>query len=182
MIQLSKRDILILAVMLLTLSACNTPKNIPHVEGHYNYEHAFNYDLYGNHLDVNETGTMDFYSDSSGLDSARQVYVATFKDGGTATIIFNYISPSLWYLDSVDFHFSGIAEKFRMEVIEIKTEDCEPERAAELAQEIIKVIGGSIEYKYIFHLDSLTSQKMQWSYTYRDGHSDTWVFYREKAH
>lgn len=150
----------------------------PQVEGHYDYAHAFSYDLNGDHFDVYETGTMDFAHDGSALDSARQVYVATLKEGGTATIVFNYVSPSRWHLDGEDFHFAGIKESFRMEVVDMKTNGCDSTRAAELAQEIIKVISGSCDYAYIFHLDLLTAKKMQWSFTYRDGHSDTWEFYR----
>lgn len=28
------------------------------------------------------------------------------------------------------------------------------------------------------HLDTLTAHKLQWSFLYRDGHTDTWEFYR----
>ena len=49
-----------------------------------------------------------------------------------------------------------------------------------LAEEIITLVGGSIDYQYKFHLDTLTAEKLQWSFTYRDGHSDTWEFYRSK--
>ena len=143
------------------------------VPGHYTYEHAFDYDLDGAHLDVHETGTMDFHPDGTALDSARQVYTATLQDGTTVTYVFNYVSPSKWRLEGEDFYFAGIKESFRMEVV-----DGEPE--AELAQEIVKVVSGSIDYEYKFHLDTLTDQKLQWSFTYRDGHRDTWEFYRVK--
>ena len=167
---------------IIAMTACrsgNKTVESPQVEGYYTYEHAFNYDLMKSHLDVHETGTMDFASDGSALDSARQVYTATMEEGGTATYVFNYVSPSRWSLDSTDFHFAGIKESFRMELMETTTEGCDSTRAAELAQEIIKVVSGSIDYEYKFHLDSLTEKKMQWSFTYRDGHSDTWEFYRD---
>ena len=170
---------MVLAIVAMT--ACksgNTAVQSPQVEGHYTYEHAFNYDLLNSHLDVHETGTMDFATDGSALDSARQVYTATMADGGTATYVFNYVSPSRWHLDSTDFHFAGIQESFRMELMETTTEGCDSTRAAELAQEIIKVVSGSSDYEYKFHLDTLTNEKLQWSFTYRDGHSDTWEFYR----
>ena len=144
------------------------------VPGHYTYEHAFNYDLNGAHLDVYETGTMDFHPDGTALDSARQVYLATLQNGKTVTWVFNYVSPSKWRLEGEDFYFAGIKENFRMEVV-----DGEPD--AELAQEIIKVVSGSIDYEYKFHLDTLTEKKLQWSFIYRDGHSDTWEFYRESS-
>ena len=148
------------------------------VEGHYTYEHAFNYDLSNNHLNVQETGTMDFSADGTALDSARQVYTATMGEGETATYVFNYLSPSRWNLDGEDFYFSGVKESFRMELIDCSFVGCDSTRVAALAQEIIKVVSGSIDYKYKFHLDTLTEKKMQWSFTYRDGHSDTWKFYR----
>ena len=160
---------LLAVAALLALTACGSQNPEPQPEGHYSYEHAFSYDLYGNHFDVHETGTMDFYADSTALDSACQVYTVTRSEGDTVTYVFNYVSPSRWYLDADTFHFAGIKERFRMEV----------DDTAALAQEIIKVVGGSIDYEYKFHLDTLTADKMQWSFTYRDGHSDTWEFFRE---
>ena len=154
------------------------PDTAPTVPGHYIYAHAFSYDLQGNHLDVHETGTMDFRADGSALDSARQVYVAMLKEGGTVTLVFNYVSPSRWHLDGSDFYFSGIKEDFRMEVTETILNGCGDDSAAELAKEIVKTVGGSIDYEYKFHLDTLTAHKLQWSFLYRDGHTDTWEFYR----
>ena len=48
----------------------------------------------------------------------------------------------------------------------------------ELAQKIIKAYSGSNTYEYLFHLDTLTADLLKWSFTYRDGHSDTWEFHR----
>lgn len=163
-----KRLFFLLALMLVTTIA-----SAQEVPGHYTYLHAFAYDLHGNHLDVYETGTMDFHPDGTALDSARQVYTATLQDGTTVTYVFNYVSPSKWRLEGENFYFAGIKESFRMELVE-----SDKEKEDELAQEIIKVISGSIDYEYKFHLDTLTDHKLQWSFTYRDGHSDTWEFYR----
>ncbi len=163
--------------VVVVLTACKSGNKIDgtaKVDGHYTYEHAFNYDLKGAHLDVCETGTMDFHPDGTALDSAWQVYIATLQNGKKVTYVFNYVSPSKWRLEGEDFYFAGIKESFRMEVV-----DGEPE--AELAQEIIKVVSGSIDYEYKFHLDTLTDQKLQWSFTYRDGHHDTWEFYRTSS-
>ena len=143
------------------------------VEGHYDYAHAFNYDLNGTHLDVYETGTMDFHPDGTALDSAQQVYIATLQNGKKVTYVFNYVSPSKWRLEGEDFYFAGVKESFRMELVK-----GDKEKEAELVQEIIKVVSGSIDYEYKFHLDTLTNNKLQWSFIYRDGHSDTWEFYR----
>lgn len=163
---------LALAMAGLLFAGCRTQDTEPRVEGNYAYEHSFNYDLHGNHCDVHETGTMDFYADSSALDSARQVYTVTFADGDTATIVFNYISPSRWHLDGKDFHFAGIKDRFRMEVIE-------GEKGLDFAQKIIDIYSASIDHETTFHLDTLTADRLQWSLTYRDGHSDTWEFFRQ---
>ena len=170
---------IVLSMVTMTTCLCGRAIAQPvQVEGHYTYEHAFNYDLMKCHLDVHETGTMDFDHDGSALDSARQVYTATMEDGCKVTFVFNYVSPSRWRLEGEDFYFAGIKESFRMELLETQAGDCDPARAEKLAQEIIKVISGSCDYEYKFHLDTLTAQKLQWSFTYRDGHSDTWEFYR----
>ena len=121
---------------------------------------------------------MDFHADGSALDSARQVYEVTLREGGTVTLVFHYVSPSRWRLDGPDFYFSGIKEDFHMEVTETILNGCDADRVAELAKEIVKTVGGSIDYEYKFHLDTLTAHKLQWSFTYRDGRTDTWEFYR----
>ena len=159
------------AALLLAMCACAGRHSEPQMEGHYTYEHAFNYDLYGHHLDVHETGTMDFYADGSALDSARQVYVATSEGGDTSTFVFNYISPSRWRLEGDTLFFAGFKEDFRMEVLE-------NDKELELPQQSIDLYSDGIDYEYNFHLDTLTSDRLQWSFTYRDGHSDTWVFFR----
>lgn len=171
-----------LAALIVILLASGSMKlgmndNSP-LPGHYTYVHAFNYDLYGNHLDVHEAGLMDFYPDGTALDSASQMYVATLKEGAQVTYVFNYVSPSRWSLDGTDLYFSGIKDKFRMELVDFTAEGCDSTRAIELAQQIIKVVGGSIDYEYKFHVDTLTDKWLMWSYTYRDGHTDTWKFYR----
>lgn len=158
---------------MLVFSACRTASTPePTVEGHYTYEHAFNYDMEGNHFDVSETGTMDFSVDGTALDSARQVYTVTLPDSSMVTWVYNYISPSVWRLEGDTLFFAGIKEGFRMEVIE---GECE----LELAQKISGMYAGSIDYEYKFHLDTLAADLLQWSFTYRDGHSDTWTFHRE---
>ena len=160
------------AAVLLIMCACGTSHPEPQMEGHYTYRHAFNYDMGGNHFDVHETGTMDFYADSTALDSARQVYTVTLPDSSTTTWVFNYISPSRWHLEGDTLFFAGAKEGFRMELIE-------GDGATELAQKIIDLYSSGIDYEYHFHLDTLTADRLQWSFTYRDGHRDTWEFHRK---
>jgi hypothetical protein len=172
------RHLFLVVSLLLMMSACDTQK-APQVEGNYTYEHAFSYDMEGNHFDVSETGTMDFYADGTALDSARQVYTVTLADGDTVTWVYNYISPSRWRVDGDTLFFAGVKEGFRMEVIENENQNQNENENIELAQKIIGMYSNSIDYEYQFHLDTLTKEKLQWSFTYRDGHSDTWQFYRK---
>ena len=163
--------VFVLLAALLPLCACNHKPRAPQIEGHYTYQHAFDYGMDGSHFDVHETGTMDFYADGTALDSARQVYTVTLPDSSTTTWVFNYISPSRWHLDGDTLFFAGTKEGFRMELTE---GECE----IEMAHKIIDIYSSGIEYEYRFHLDTLTVDLLQWSFTYRDGHRDTWQFNR----
>ena len=164
------------AILIFAVTSC---KNEPKVEGHYTYQHGWNYDIDEGNIDVHETGTMDFYADSTALDSARQVYVMTFNDGGKATWVFNYVSPSIWRVEGEDFYFAGVEESFRMELVESTCEDCNEELSRELAQKTVEGVRGGIAREIKFHLDTLTDKELVWSYTYKDGHTDKWEFYRE---
>ncbi len=53
-----------------------------------------------------------------------------------------------------------------------------PYTATDLARRIILNVGKGIARETKFHLDKLTPQELVWSYTYSDGHTDTWEFYR----
>lgn len=169
---LSMKKIIILMLVLVGMQLCAqnlTPAS--DVVGHYTYEHSFGYDYEGNHFEVSETGTMDFYPDGTALDSARQVYTVTLKEGKSVMWVYNYISPSRWRVENSDFYFGGIKEQFRMEVIEGNEE-------LELAQKIVGLYESGIDRETKYHLDNLTPTRLQWSLTYRDGHSDTWTFLR----
>lgn len=170
------RRILFVLITTCMLASCNKPK----VEGHYEYQHGWNYDIAEGNIDVHETGTMDFYENGCALDSARQVYTVSFNDGSKATWIFNYVSPSRWHVDNNDFYFSGIEESFRMELEENITENCDIETSVILANKIIKNVSSSISRETKFNLSKLTGNELNWSYTYPDGHTDTWEFYRQE--
>ncbi len=168
-----KKALVLYTTLLFVFSACHTnTSSQPTVEGFYTYEHSFSYDMDDSHFDVSETGTMDFYADGTALDSARQVYLVSHADGDTATWIFNYISPSRWRMEGNDFYFAGLKEGFRMELMG-------SDSVSVLAQKVIDTYSSGIDYEYRFHLDTLTADLLQWSFTYRDGHSDTWKFHRK---
>jgi hypothetical protein len=170
-----KKALLILLAIGL-LSSCCRPK----VEGHYTYQHGWNYDIKEGNIDVHETGTMDFYDNGCALDSARQVYKVRFNDGGEATWIFNYVSPSKWHVENEDFYFSGVEESFRMELMENITVNCDKEKSAALAQKIIINVSRGISRETKFHLAELSKEKLMWNYTYSNGNTDTWTFYRQE--
>ena len=125
------------------------------VEGHYNYQHGWNYDIEDGHIDVHETGTMDFYLDGSALDSARQVYKVALNDGGSVTWVFNYVSPSRWRIEGEDFYFAGIEEVFRMEFLETNLDGCDESQVTEVAERILKNVRGNISRETKFHMAKL---------------------------
>lgn len=170
-----KKALLILLAIGLLTSCCR-----PKVEGHYTYQHGWNYDIKEGNIDVHETGTMDFYDNGCALDSARQVYKVRFNDGGEATWIFNYVSPSKWHVENKDFYFSGVEESFRMELLENITVNCDKEKSAALAQKIIINVSRGISRETKFHLAELSKEKLMWNYTYSNGNTDTWTFYRQE--
>lgn len=168
----------VLATFLVLLACGGTKQLAVQVEGHYIYQHGWSYDIAEGHIDVHETGTMDFYHDGTALDSARQNYSITLKDGGSMLLVFNYISPSRWRAECEDFYFAGIAESFRMTLIDVITVRCDNTLTTDLARRIIFNVSKGIARETKFHLDKLTPLELIWSYTYNDGHTDTWEFYR----
>ena len=160
----------------LVYSVCSCGHKTPRVEGNYVYEHGWNYDIKEGHIDVHETGTMDFFPDGTAIDSARQVYTVDLNSGGTVKWVFNYVSPSRWRVDGEDFYFSGDEASFRMELIESVADGCADQN--ELASRIIQSVRGGIGRETKFHLALLTRDELVWSYTYPDGHTDTWEFRR----
>ena len=164
------------SLVALVYSVCFCGHKTPQVEGNYAYEHGWNYDIKEGHIDVHETGTMDFFPDGTAIDSARQVYTVDLNSGGTVKWVFNYVSPSLWRVDGEDFYFSGDEASFRMELIESVADGCADQN--ELASRIIQSVRGGIGRETMFHLALLTRDELVWSYTYPDGHTDTWEFRR----
>lgn len=186
----------VLAAAVLALGGCVTTKvanKAAEIEGHYAYEHRWSYDLDGWHITVHETGTMDFYDDGAALDSAVQVYEFTLLNSGCkASRPYLYFSPSRWRVDGDDFYFSGIKESsfitWDAEVlwnIDYYTDSClsgeELKTMRDLAERIFKNVITNIDKETKFHYSKPSKNVLVWTYTYSDGHSDTWKFRRLHA-
>ena len=50
----------------------------------------------------------------------------------------------------------------------------------ELSQQIIKNVSSGIARETKFYLAELTQEKLMWNYTYSNGNTDTWTFYRQE--
>lgn len=166
------------------------------IEGHYAYEHSWSYDLDGWHISVHETGTMDFYDDGTALDYAVQVYEFTWlKSGCKASRQYLYFSPSRWRVEGDDFYFSGIKESSFItrippvklswsvcNVVRVRDISClsgeELKTMRKLENRIFKNVMVNIYKETKFHYSKPSKKVLVWTYTYSDGHTDTWEFRR----
>ena len=180
-----KSFVLVLSVFFLAACSGGQDKSrvggeesVARVEGHYDYEHSWDYSIPEGHLYVYEEGIMDFNEDGTALDSARQEYKIEFADGDSVLFSYIYISPSRWRLEGDDFYFSGIKEKFRMELnadMKLVAQDT----VMAIAKRTYESVRNGIDREIKFHMDTLTTNQLVWSYTYSDGHTDTWEFYKK---
>lgn len=183
----------VLAAAVLALGGCVSTKvanKAAEIEGHYAYEHSWSYDLDGWHISVHETGTMDFYDDGTALDYAVQVYEFTWLNSGCkASRPYFYFSPSRWRVEGDDFYFSGIKESsFITWWIPVavgnvsSTDSClskeELKAMRKLADRIFKNVMVNIDKETKFHYSKPSKKVLVWTYTYSDGHTDTWEFHR----
>ena len=150
------------------------------VEGSYRYQHGWEYDTKEGHIKVHEVGTMTFGKEGRAMDNAVQEYTMKLNEGGEVKWTFYYASPSKWRVEGDDFYFAGEEKTFKMEVKESTVKGCSEERGRELAQKIIESVRSSIGREIKFKMTKLTSKELRWSYTYGDGHTDTWEFYRNR--
>lgn len=167
----------ILLFVLCGLASCGSSDRMgtAPVTGHYTYQHGWHYDILEGHVEVTESGTMDFNADGTALDSACQVYTVALAEGDTVVITYNYISPSLWRLEGNDFYFRGVDSLFSMETVDIRGN---ASVADELSRRFVSSVSGSIGRETKFVLADLSSDRLVWSYRYADGHCDTWLFER----
>lgn len=174
-----------LLLALLTATACSSSVNIDSrqakkVCGHYVYEHSWSYSVKEGTLCCSETGTMDFYANGSALDSAEQHYTLRFATGDCVHWTYNYVSPSRWKIDSGKFLFAGDSSTFRMTLLHGQADfDCDSAWVVAYAQQIIRNVHSTIGRETAFHLAHLDRKQLVWNLTYRDGHTDTWLFRRK---
>lgn len=175
---------IVLAVF-LTLSLSIYSQN-EQIEGHYKYEHTWCYDIDGNHVLAYEEGTMTFYNDGYAIDCAIQSYHVTLQNGCKAMWTYHYFSPSNWRVEGDDFYFAGINPLFhltkegRIRFYDDSCDNAEIRKTAGLLEDrirtsVMKNIGHETKFRY----SKPTEKELVWSYTYPDGHTDTWEFYYE---
>ena len=169
------------------MGGCVTSKvdnKVAEIEGHYKYEHGWSYDLDGNCVAVVQKGTMTFYNDGYALDFATQHYVITLQNGCKAMWTYHYFSPSNWRVEGDDFYFAGINPLFHLTKegrINFYDDSCDNAEIRKIAGEleyrirtsVMKNIGRETKFRY----SKPTEKELVWSYTYPDGHTDTWEFY-----
>ena len=154
------------------------------VPGYYDYTHSWKYAMGDDSIFCTEKGTMEFWADGTALDHAQQQRVLVRPDGTWVSWDFDYYSPSLWKVDGNDFYFSGDSLTFKMTLLSPDFAErnrqsmVTPEWYREYAQKIITSVHRSIGHNTKFNLDALTDCLLRWTYTYRDGHTDSWEFYR----
>lgn len=150
----------------------------PQVPGHYQYTHSWSYAVGTDSIYCSEEGTMDFFPNGTALDHATQHYLLVRQDKSRVTWDFDYYSPSYWRLEGEDFYFSGDSVTFKMECISQPGEEADASWYYSYAKGIADNVRRSINYETRFHLAELTGHRIVWSYTYKDGHTDTWEFYK----
>ena len=179
----------VLTAAVLALGGCVSTKvanKAAEIEGHYKYEHTWCYDIDGNHVLADEEGTMTFYNDGYAIDYVRQSYVVTLQNGCKAYWTYWYFSPSNWRVEGDDFYFAGINSLFRLNKegrINFYEDSCDNAEIRKMAGELEDRIRTSVRKKIgretKFRYSKPTEKELVWSYTYPDGHTDTWEFYYE---
>lgn len=159
--------------------------------GHYTYSHGWAYNVQEGKIQVSETGTMDFYPDGSVTDSALQHYVLLRPDGSKINIDFDYLSPSYWQQEGNVMKFWGDSSRFFMAPVKVTVDypatvadsvrKADRRWAYDFAWKQTRTVRGSIHKPYNFQVTRLDNQAMDFSYTYSDGHSDSWHFVRDGA-
>lgn len=159
-------------------SVAQTPTNIDN----YTYQHSWNYAVGQDSMFCSEDGTMDFFENGTALDHALQRYELHRVDGSRVVWYFDYYSPSFWRLDGDNFYFRGEEQTFSMTLLSDTNaaKGLAPAEYKEYAQRIIANVSRSIGHETCFKVADLSDCRLVWSYTYSDGHTDTWEFVRKR--
>lgn len=159
-INVMKQDYLIIFLTGLFLSASffcfgqnAMAKKIP---GHYHYKYVVPYNIKQGSMVFSETGTMDFYENGHGLDSARQVYRLISNGTDTVYWTFNYVNQNKWKVDGGNVIYSGTPETFIFELLDLRVTNPALESwALEYADYILRRIRETIGDTEIFTIDKL---------------------------
>ena len=91
------------------------------IAGHYQYKYVIPYNIKEGAMLFSETGTMDFYKNGHGLDSARQVYRLITQKSDTVFWTFNFVNQNNWRVDNDTLLYSGTPETFVFELLGLRT-------------------------------------------------------------
>lgn len=90
------------------------------ITGHYQYKYVIPYSVKEGAMLFSETGTMDFYDNGHGLDSARQVYRLITQDRDTVFWTFNYVNQNNWQVSGDTLLYSGTPATFIFELLDLR--------------------------------------------------------------
>lgn len=151
----------------------------------YHYAHSWSYAIGTDSIACTEVGEMIFREDGTALDHAIQKYSLLKADGTQYNWEYDYYSPSYWRLEDREFLFRGDSATFCMKLLtafdDLNIEKTQAEWLRQYARKTAENVHRSIGREIRFVLSELSQCCLEWSYTYPDGHTDTWLFERDTA-
>ena len=142
----------------LSIFQCGNGQNsmTKKIAGHYKYKYVVPYNIKQGAMLFSETGTMDFYENGHGLDSARQVYRLISNESDTVYWTFNYVNQNNWHATGDTLTYSGTPETFIFELLELRVTNPAMESwAREYGDYILRRIRETIGDTEKFHIAKL---------------------------
>lgn len=128
-------------ILLLTMPALAQEVWTKDVVGNYHYRYTIPYHINEGKMLFDETGIMKFYNDGHGLDSACQVYTLTMESGEEIRWTFNFVNQNKWKVSADTLIYSGTAETFEFELVQLDVYDVKFEQwAHDYAEKLISSV------------------------------------------
>lgn len=181
-------------ILLAIFSAIQGQVTVPeqqHIPGRYEYTHSWDYaapDSNGT-IHCDETGVLWFYGNGTFADTAFQTHTLHLKEPvrevldrpspdtiaiDTYQFHFHYICPGSWRVDNGKFLFSEHAEGFDMVLLNESTSKW----VVGYSNAIEKHSLPNSSRWFTFDIERLDEEWFIWTYTYPDGHKDSWEMKR----